>query len=73
MTLSIWDTMAIAGFVVLWLFLLWIFLTALSVIGKRAQQKRQKDEIYEKVMAAIKTDEDFSRIVRNLQKESDNE
>lgn len=73
MTLSIWDTMAIAGFIVLWMFLIWIFLTALSVVGKRARQKRQKDEIYEKVMAAIKTDEDFSRIVRNLQKESDNE
>jgi hypothetical protein len=73
MTLSIWDTMAIAGFTVLWLFLLWFILTALAAFGKRARQKRQKDEIYEKVMQAIKTDEDFSRIVRNLQKESDNE
>ncbi len=73
MTLSIWDTMAIAGFVVLWLFLLWFILTALASFVKRARQKRQKDEIYEKVMQAIKTDEDFSRIVKNLQKESDNE
>ena len=73
MTLSIWDTMAIAGFTVLWLFLLWFILTAIATASKRARQKRQKDEIYEKVMEAIKTDKDFSRIVRNLQKESDNE
>lgn len=73
MTLSIWDTMAISGFVVLWMFVLWVVLSSLAALGKRARQKRQKDEIYEKVMEAIKTDEDFSRIVRNLQREADND
>lgn len=73
MTLSIWDTMAIAGFIVLWILLLGIFFSIIGAIAKRSKQKKQKDEIYEKVMEAIKTDEDFGRIVRNLQKESDNE
>lgn len=73
MTLSIWDTVAISGFIVLWILLLGIFFSIIGAIAKRSKQKKQKDEIYEKVMEAIKTDEDFGRIVRGLQKETDNE
>lgn len=73
MTLSIWDTVAISGFIVLWIFLLGIVLSIIGTLAKRSKEKRQKDEIYEKVMEAIKTDEDFGRIVRNLQKDNDNE
>jgi len=73
MTLSIWDTMAISGFIVLWIFLLGIILSILGTWAKKSKQKKQKDEIYEKVMEAIKTDEDFGRIVRNLQKDADND
>lgn len=73
MTLSIWDTMAISGFIVLWILLLGIFFSIIGAVAKRSKEKKQKDEIYEKVMEAIKTDEDFGRIVRNLQKETDND
>lgn len=73
MTLSVWDTMAIAGFIVLWVFILGLILSIIGGMLKRSKEKKQKDEIYEKVMEVIKTDEDFGRIVRNLQKESDNE
>ena len=73
MTLSIWDTMAIAGFIVLWLSLLVFVLAILGGIAKRSREKKQKEELYEKVMKVIKTDEDFTRIVRNIQKESDDD
>lgn len=73
MTLSIWDTMAIAGFIVLWLFLIAIVLGILGSIAKKSREKRQKDELYEKVMDVIKTEEDFGRIVRNIQKETDDD
>ena len=70
MTLSIWDTMAIAGFIVLWIFLLMIVIAIIGGISKRSREKKQKEELYEKVMKVIKTDEDFTRIVRNLDKET---
>lgn len=73
MTLSILDTMAIAGFIVLWLFLLMIVLAIIGGITKKSRQKKEKDELYEKVMKVIKTDEDFTRIVRNIQKENDDD
>ena len=73
MTLSIWDTMAIAGFIVLWLFILTLLLTFIGGLMKRARAKKQKEELYEKVMQVIKTDEDFTRIVRNIQKENDDD
>lgn len=73
MTLSIWDTMVIAGFIVLWITLLGIFFSIIGAITKRSKEKKHKEEIYEKVMEAIKTDDDFGRIVRGIQKESDNE
>lgn len=73
MTLSIWDTVAISGFIVLWILVLGIFFGIISSLAKRSKEKKQKDEIYEKVMEAIKTDGDFGRIVRNIQKETDNE
>jgi Na+-transporting methylmalonyl-CoA/oxaloacetate decarboxylase gamma subunit len=73
LTLSIWDTMAIAGFIVLWLFLLMIVLAIIGGITKKSRQKKEKDELYEKVMKVIKTDEDFTRIVRNIQKENDDD
>jgi len=73
MTLSIWDTMAIAGFIVLWLFVLTLFLGFIGGLIKRSRAKKQKEELYDKVMQVIKTDEDFSRIVRNIQKETDDD
>jgi len=73
MTLSVLDTMAIAGFIVLWLFILTIVLGIIAGLAKRSKEKKQKDEIYEKVMEAIKTDEDFGRIVRSIRKDIDDE
>jgi Na+-transporting methylmalonyl-CoA/oxaloacetate decarboxylase gamma subunit len=73
MTLSIWDAMVIAGFTVLWLFVLILILAIISGAAKKSREKKQKEELYEKVMQVIKTDEDFGRIVRNIQKETDDD
>lgn len=73
MTLSIWDTMAIAGFILLWLMIFGTVITFLAGLIKKRQQKKQKEELYDRVMDAIKTDQDFSNIVRKLQKEAGDE
>jgi Na+-transporting methylmalonyl-CoA/oxaloacetate decarboxylase gamma subunit len=73
MTLSVWDAMVIAGFTVLWLFILILILAIISGAAKKSREKKQKEELYEKVMQVIKTDEDFGRIVRGLQKENDDD
>lgn len=73
MTLSIWDTMAISGFIVLWLFIITIFFAFIGGLAKRSREKKRKEELYDKVMEVIKTDDDFGRIVRNIQKETDDD
>lgn len=64
MTLSIWDTAAIAAWIVLWLSLLGLFISFLGVLEKR---RKQRNEIFEKLRKSSKTQEEFDEMVRMLQ------
>ena len=63
MTLSIWDTAAIAGWIVIWLTVLMIVVGA---IGAATKRRRQKNEVYDKLRKAVKTQEEFDQIVRMM-------
>ena len=63
MGLSVWDTAMIAGWIVLWLMLLTMVVGFFGAIAKR---RRQKNEVYEKLRKAVKTQDEFDQIVRMM-------
>ena len=63
MTLSVWDTAMIAGWIVLWLL---VAMLIVSVLGTFAKRRRQKNEVYERLRKAVKTQDEFDQIVRMM-------
>lgn len=69
MTLSIWDTAAIAGWIVVWFTVMGLIV---GIIGAATKKRKQRNEVYDKLRKAVKTQEEFDDIVRMMQQKDDN-
>jgi|AntAceMinimDraft_11_1070367.scaffolds.fasta_scaffold07745_5 prolipoprotein diacylglyceryltransferase len=63
MELSIWDTAMIAAWIVVWLSVAMIFF---GIIGAMAKSRKQKNQVYNKLRKAVKTEAEFDRIVKTM-------
>ena len=68
MTLSIWDTAMIAAWIVVWFTILGMIF---GIIGAATKKRKQRNEVYEKLRKAVKTQKEFDDIVQMMQKKDD--
>jgi ABC-type arginine transport system permease subunit len=66
--MSIWDTAMVALWIVVWFTVLGMIL---GIIGAATKKRKQRNEVYEKLRKAVKTQKEFDDIVQMMQKKDD--
>jgi preprotein translocase subunit YajC len=66
--MSIWDTAMVALWIVVWFTVLGMIF---GIIGAATKKRKQRNEVYEKLRKAVKTQKEFDDIVQMMQKKDD--
>lgn len=63
MTISFWDAGVIAGWMIIWFM---AFALVFGILGAVVRRRRQRNEVYERLRRAVKTEDEFNRIIKTM-------